>query len=51
MRIELGDCIVIKTLYENELRSLQNWVDNVNNKLVAGVNIVIGLDSANNTCD
>ena len=41
----------MKTLYENELRSLQNWVDNVNNKLVAGVNIVIGLDSANNTCD
>ena len=51
MRIELGDCIVMKTTYENELRSLQNWVNNVNNGLASGVTIVIDLASANNTCD
>ena len=41
----------MKIMYENELRNLQNWVNNVNTGLAAGMNIVIGLDSANNTCD
>ena len=41
----------MKTTYENELRSLQNWVDNVNNGLASGVTIVIDLASANNTYD
>ncbi|MDE7178729.1 MAG: TIGR02391 family protein [Lachnospiraceae bacterium] len=41
----------MKTTYENELRSLQNWVNNVNNGLASGVTIVIDLASANNTCD
>lgn len=51
MRLEVGDYLFMKTTYENELRSLQNWVDNVNNGLASGVTIVIDLASANNTYD
>ena len=41
----------MKITYENELRSLQNWINNVNSTLAAGVNLVIDLVSANNTCN
>lgn len=41
----------MKTIYENELRSLQNWINNVNTRLAAGVTIVIDSASANNTCN
>lgn len=40
----------MKTTYENELRSLQSWINNVNSGLASGVSIVIDPDSANNTC-
>ena len=40
----------MKTKYENELRSLQSWINNVNNGLVSGMPIVIDQTSANNTC-
>lgn len=40
----------MKTIYENELRSLQNWINNVNTRLLAGVTIVIDSASVNNTC-
>lgn len=40
----------MKTKYENELRSLQSWINNVNNGLASGVSIVIDPVSANNTC-
>ena len=42
--------MVIKTKYENELRSLQSWINNVNNGLASGMPIVIDPVSANNTC-
>lgn len=48
--IELGGCIAMKTTYENELRSLQSWINNVNNRLASGGAILIDLVSANNTC-
>ena len=41
----------MKTAYENELRSLQSWINNVNTGLTAGETIVIDLASANNTCN
>lgn len=40
----------MKITYENELRSLQSWINNVNNGLASGMPIVIEPDSANNTC-
>lgn len=40
----------MKTTYENELRSLQSWINNVNNGLLSGTPIVIDQASANNTC-
>lgn len=40
----------MKTEYENELRSLQNWINNVNNGLASGMPIVIDSNSASNTC-
>lgn len=40
----------MKTKYENELRSLQSWINNVNNVLASGGPIVIDLPSVNNTC-
>lgn len=40
----------MKTKYENELRSLQNWISNVNSGLASGMPIVIDPASANNTC-
>lgn len=40
----------MKTEYENELRSLQSWINNVNNGLASGIPIAIDPDSANNTC-
>ncbi|MDE5978114.1 MAG: TIGR02391 family protein [Turicibacter sp.] len=39
----------MKTKYENELRSLQSWINNVNNGLASGMRIVIDSASANNT--
>lgn len=40
----------MKTAYENELRSLQSWINNVNNGLASGIPVVIDPASANNTC-
>lgn len=40
----------MKTTYENELRSLQSWINNVNNGLASGMPAVIDSASANNTC-
>lgn len=40
----------MKTAYENELRSLQSWINNVNNGLASGIPAVIDPASANNTC-
>ncbi len=40
----------MKTTYENELRNLQNWINNVNNGLATGAPIGINLTSADNTC-
>lgn len=40
----------MKTAYENELRSLQSWINNVNNGLASGIPAVINPVSANNTC-
>lgn len=48
--IKFGDCVIMKTTYENELRSLQNWINNVNNGLATGVPIIINPASADNTC-
>ena len=42
--------MAMKAKYENELRSLQSWINNVNNGLVSGMPIVIDPGSANNTC-
>lgn len=42
--------MAMKTKYENELRSLQSWINNVNSGLASGMHIGINLDSANNTC-
>lgn len=39
----------MKLTYENELRSLQNWINNVNNGLTSGMPVVIDPVSANNT--
>lgn len=39
----------MKIKYENELRGLQSWINNVNSGLVFGMPIVIDPDSANNT--
>lgn len=41
--------MAMKAKYENELRSLQSWINNVNNGLVSGMPIVIDPGSANNT--
>lgn len=41
---------IIKTTFENELRNLRSWINNVNNGLASGMPIVIDSDSANNTC-
>lgn len=41
----------MKTAYEKELRSLQSWINNVNNILAIGGGIVIDSASANNTYD
>lgn len=41
---------IIKTTFENELRNLKSWINNVNNGLASGMPIVIDPDSANNTC-
>lgn len=41
----------MKTTYENELRRLQSWINNVNSRLTAGVAIGIDSTSANNTCN
>ena len=40
----------MKTTYENELRSLQSWINNVNNGLATGAPIVINPALADNTC-
>lgn len=40
----------MKIKYENELRSLQSWINNVNSGLASGMPIVIDPGSANNTC-
>lgn len=40
----------MKTTYDNELRSLQNWINNVNHGLSSGMPVVIDSVSANNTC-
>ena len=40
----------MKTTYDNELRSLQNWINNVDHGLASGMPIAIDLVSANNTC-
>ena len=48
--IKFGDCVIMKTTYENELRNLQNWINNVNNGLATGAPIGINLTSADNTC-
>lgn len=40
----------MKTIYENELRSLQNWINNVNNGLATGAPIIINPTSADNIC-
>lgn len=42
--------MAMKAKYENELKSLQSWINNVNNGLVSGMPIVIDLGAANNTC-
>lgn len=42
--------MAMKTEYENELRSLQSWINNVNSGLASGMPIVINPASANNTC-
>lgn len=42
--------MAMKTKYENELKSLQSWINNVNNGLASGMPIVIDPGSANNTC-
>lgn len=42
--------MAMKTEYENELRSLQSWINNVNSGLASGMPIVIDPASANNTC-
>lgn len=41
----------MKTTYDNELRSLQNWINNVNNRLSSGMPIIIDSISVNNTCN
>lgn len=43
--------MVMKTAYEKELRSLQSWINNVNNTLAHGGIIVIDSASVNNTYD
>lgn len=43
--------MVMKTAYEKELRSLQSWINNVNNILAIGGGIVIDSASVNNTYD
>ena len=48
--IKFGDCVIMMTTYENELRNLQNWINNVNNGLATGAPIGINLTSADNTC-
>ena len=48
--IKFGDCVIMKTTYKNELRNLQNWINNVNNGLATGAPIGINLTSADNTC-
>lgn len=40
----------MKRAYENELRNLQSWINNVNNGLASGIPAVIDPVSANNTC-
>ncbi len=42
--------MAMKAKYENELRSLQSWINNVNNGLASGMPIVIDSTSVNNTC-
>lgn len=39
----------MKIAYENELRSLQSWINNVNSSLSSGISVVIDLASVNNT--
>ena len=40
----------MKAVFENELRNLRSWINNVNNGLASGMPIVIDSDSANYTC-
>lgn len=41
----------MKLTYDNEIRSLQNWINNVNSSLASGMSVVIDPASANNTCN
>lgn len=41
----------MKVTYENELRCLQSWINNVNNGLSSGKSVVSDLASAKNTCN
>ena len=43
--------MTMKTTYDNALRSLQNWISNVNNGLLSGMPIIIDSLSINNTCN
>lgn len=43
--------MVMKTAYEKELRSLQSWINNVNNMLAIGGGVVIDSASVNKTYD
>lgn len=50
MAVLIGDYIAMKTTYENELRNLRSWINNVNNELSFGRPAVIDPVSADNTC-
>ena len=41
---------MMKIAYENELRSLQSWINNVNMGLASVGTVTTDLASANNTC-
>ena len=46
----MGDLNVMKDAYEQELRNLQNWINNANNNLKSTGAVTIDSVSAQNIC-
>lgn len=49
-QLELGDYTYMKTAFENEIRSLQSWIDRANSELASVGMVTTDFNSVNNIC-